>query len=76
MHSFAASLILLSLICLFNRASAQVTDPVAFTAIKGSVNGNYIAFQALIVNNHVSISFITFSLLFDADCCFVSSSLG
>ena len=43
-------LLLLSLPLLW----AQLADPVAFTAIKGSVNGNYIAFQAVIVNSNVS----------------------
>lgn len=35
-------------------ASGQVVDPVAFTAIRGSLNGNYVAFATLIVNNNVS----------------------
>lgn len=32
----------------------EMKDPVAFTAIKGTVNGPYIAFQTLLVNNNVS----------------------
>lgn len=45
--------LVLLLLTLLPVAWAQL-DPVAFTAIKGSVNGNYIAFQAVIVNNNVS----------------------
>lgn len=52
MLSVLLTLLLLSL----PPALTQVADPVAFTAIKGSVNGNYIAFQAVIVNNNVSSS--------------------
>ena len=29
-------------------------DPVAFTAVKGTTNGNYVAFHTLVVNNKVS----------------------
>lgn len=34
-------------------AVAELDDPVFFSAIKGSMNGNYIAFQAVIANNKV-----------------------
>ena len=34
-------------------AVAELDDPVFFSGIKGSMNGNYIAFQAVIANNKV-----------------------
>jgi len=34
-----------------------VDDPIFFSAIKGSMNGNYIAFQAVIANNKVSLNY-------------------
>src|SRR5438105_11040472 len=37
-------------------SSLEIDDPVAFTAIKGSLNGNYIAFQAVIVNNNADFT--------------------
>ena len=46
-------------ITLFSQANGEMKDPVAFTAIKGTVNGPYIAFQTLLVNNNVRLIYKT-----------------